>query len=139
MSGKMKGKLPEKPIDLTQQSAFRPYAGAKKLVIKNFRTSTKEQSETYCERIQHELKEALLAVYMQKPLQLSLERLYRGVEDMCRHGRERQVYTLLYEVIETHVHTDVWQSIWAEAGTDNVDMVRAVLRQWQILNRQTVS
>ncbi|KAL2752787.1 hypothetical protein ACRALDRAFT_1036580 [Sodiomyces alcalophilus JCM 7366] len=139
MSGKMKGKLPEKPIDLTQQSAFRPHAGAKKLVIKNFRTSsTKDQSETYCERTQQELREALVAIFKQQPLQLSLERLYRGVEDMCRHGREKHVYSLLYEVIENHMQTDVWNSIWAECGSDNIDMLRVVLNRWQVLDRQTV-
>ncbi|ROT35960.1 cullin-4A [Sodiomyces alkalinus F11] len=140
MSGKMKGKLPDRqPIDLTQQTAFRPYAGAKKLVIKNLRTSsTDEQSETYCNRTEQELREALVAIFRQEPLRLSLERLYRGVEDMCRHGREKHIYTLLYDVLETHLQSDVWQIVSAEFGSDNIEMLRVVIKQWQLLNRQIV-
>ncbi|KAG7142888.1 hypothetical protein HYQ45_000805 [Verticillium longisporum] len=59
MSNKTKGKLPE-VIDLTQQSAFRPYSGAKKIVIKNLRPPTQtDKTEQYYDRTRQQLKDAL--------------------------------------------------------------------------------
>lgn len=142
MSVKGKGKYLE-TIDLTQQNAFRPGAGAKKLVIKNLRPAAvggagNKQTELYYERTRQELKDAMDATFHGRAVTSPLERLYRGVEDICRRGEAEGLYKMLQEMCEHHLRRDVLQSIIAEGGATNVQMVRSVLSHWQIWNKQVV-
>ncbi|KAK6950192.1 hypothetical protein Daesc_008518 [Daldinia eschscholtzii] len=119
---KVAGKRPE-IVDLTKPpTAFQPHKGAKKLVIKNLRTTSRANDlEKYYDATRKELLEALQAIFEQKQPRQPLERLYRGVEDLCRHGASRELYETLRERCETYLKNDLQRSIVAEAGSSNVD------------------
>ncbi|KAK4123067.1 Cullin-domain-containing protein [Parathielavia appendiculata] len=92
--------------------ALQPHLGARKLVVKNLRpsptlsssstsgptkttttttttgTTTPSSVDAYYSRIQAELDSALSCIFAGKPTAQPLERLYRGVEDVVRRGRE---------------------------------------------------
>lgn len=142
MSAKAKGKFPE-TIDLTQQNAFRPGAGAKKLVIKNLRPASvggqgNRQTELYYERTRQELNDALQAIFQNRPITSPLERLYRGVEDICRRGEADGLYKMLQDMCYNHLQRNVLTSIMSDKGTTNVEMVRSVLQHWNVWNKQAV-
>ncbi|KAF6809987.1 ubiquitin ligase subunit [Colletotrichum sojae] len=141
MSTKMKGKLPE-VIDLTQSNAYRPYTGAKRLVIKNLRPTAKnEQLEQYYKRTEDDLVNALQDIFSGRKPRLPLERLYRAVEDLCRRGNnnELQLYETLRRKCEEHLCNDVLRSIKSHGGTTNVEMLRSVLQHWRVWNGQIMT
>jgi len=49
-------------VDLTRQSQFQPHAGAKRLVIKNLRTSNGKAADEYYDKVWGELDDALTSV-----------------------------------------------------------------------------
>ncbi|KAH6694040.1 cullin-4A [Plectosphaerella plurivora] len=134
MSSKMKGKQPD-TIDLTQQAAFRPGAGAKKLVIKNLRAPTNEgarqQTDQYYERARQDLANALLQAFQGRPLGSPMERLYIGVENICRRGDAPSLYKMVQEMCDAHLRQTVLKMIQDEGGPTPVDMARSVLKQWE--------
>ncbi|KAF4462358.1 serine threonine- kinase tel1 [Fusarium albosuccineum] len=139
-SAKARGKLPE-TIDLTQQpSAFKPYTGAKKLVIKNLRAPTSRDAQVteYYARTEKELEGALEAVFAGRTPDVPLERLYRGVEDVCRKGDPGKVYRMLKERIETHLQRNVLPRIQRNGGTSDLDALRSVLAEWKTWNTQAI-
>ncbi|KAI8235772.1 Cullin-4B [Colletotrichum sp. SAR 10_96] len=141
MSTKMKGKLPE-VIDLTQSNSYKPYTGAKKLVIKNLRPTAKnEQLEQYYKRTEQELLDALQDIFNGRKPQLPLERLYRAVEDICRRGNSNdlQLYETLRRKCEEHLTGTVLRSIKAHGGNTNVEMLRSVLKHWRVWNGQIMT
>ncbi|KJZ72870.1 hypothetical protein HIM_07814 [Hirsutella minnesotensis 3608] len=140
-SARARGKLPE-TIDLTQRpSAFQPYSGAKRLVIKNLRSlSTRDdQVEEYYARTETELDDALSAVFASGRPAVPLERLYRGVEDVCRRGNAQKVYKMLTDRVEAHLRTGVLPRINRSAGNSSIDFLRSVLSEWKTWNAQAVT
>lgn len=139
MSAKVQGKRPE-IIDLTKRaSAFQPHTGAKKFVIKNLRTTSRAQDvEDYYRRTWAELDTALTAIFSSSQPRQPLERLYRGVEDLCRSGQAEKVYDMLRQRCEDHLHGEVLQKIKADGGNSNVDMLRSVYKHWKTWNTQSV-
>jgi cullin 4 len=137
---KAQGKRPEL-VDLTKpRSAFQPHSGAKKLVIKNLRTTSRAADlEQYYARTLEELDDALGAIFARRQPKQPFERLYRGVEDTCRNGRSRQLYERLHQRCEKYLNSDLLQSIRSEAGSSNVDMLRSVHKHWVIWDTQSVS
>lgn len=139
-SAKAKGKLPE-VMDLTQdQPAFQPNAGVKKLVIKNFRKTTAQtaQVEQYYARTEKELDDALGAIFTNQKPNLPLERVYRGVEDMCRRGDAESVYRTLLRHVGDHLQMNVLPRIHRSIGLPDVELLRNVLAEWKTWNSQTV-
>lgn len=139
-SAKARGKLPE-VIDLTDRpSAFQPNAGVKKLVIKNFRKSSAQtaQVERYYAKTEEELDETLEAIFASKKPALPLERVYRGVEDMCRRGNAVTVYRMLVKRIEGHLQKTVLPRIRRSGTTSSLEMLKNVLVEWKTWNTQTV-
>lgn len=138
MSSKMKGKLPDF-VDLTQQNAFRPGAGAKKLVIKNLRAPSNDDSqqrtEQYYTRAREDLSHALLATFENRHLGAPMERLYIGVENICRRGEAPSLYKMVQEMCDTHLRRTILQRIQEEGGATPIDMARSVLKQWEIWDR----
>ncbi|RDA85469.1 hypothetical protein CP532_0008 [Ophiocordyceps camponoti-leonardi (nom. inval.)] len=130
------GKLPEMPPGRQPPSTLQPYSGARKLVIKNLRTaSTRDgnaQLEDYYVRTERELGAALDAIFAGNRPAVPLERLYRGVEDMCRKGAADEVYKMLVKRMETHLQTVVLPRIKL-SGTE---VVRSFLAEWNKWNDQ---
>ncbi|KAI1417737.1 Cullin-domain-containing protein [Hypoxylon sp. FL1857] len=135
---KVLGKRPEL-VDLTKPpTAFQPHKGAKKLVIKNLRTTSRVSDlDKYYDVTKQELLDALQAIFEQKQPRQPLERLYRGVEDLCRHGDERELYKKLQERCEFYLRNNLHRSIMAEAGPSNVDVLRSTYKHWVIWNAQS--
>ncbi|KAK4135341.1 Cullin-domain-containing protein [Trichocladium antarcticum] len=74
-------------------ATLQAHKGARKLVIKNLRPAPPPSSSTgpsptaaYYAAIHTELDAALAAIFAGRPTAQPLERLYRGVEDICRRG-----------------------------------------------------
>ncbi|KAL7626401.1 hypothetical protein AAE478_003173 [Parahypoxylon ruwenzoriense] len=134
------GKRPE-IVDLTKPpTAFQPHKGARKLVIKNLRTTSRANDlEKYYEATKQELAEALQAIFDRKQPRQPLERLYRGVEDLCRHGVSRELYETLREKCETYLKNDLHGSIMAGSGSSNVEMLKSAYKHWVIWNTQSTT
>ncbi|KYK61411.1 ubiquitin ligase subunit CulD [Drechmeria coniospora] len=147
-SARAKGKLPETIIDLASpaaapqtrsSSAFQPQSGAKKLVIKNLRSSSREADiEEYYAQITRELDAALGAIFVGSRPSVPLEKLYRGVEDICRKGNAESMYCMLTSRIEAHLHNVVLPRIKRSAGPVNVDILRSLLAEWKVLSAQAM-
>lgn len=124
-------------------SAFQPYNGAKRLVIKNLRPPTEAadrnaQIQKHYERTHSELGEALVAILTGGKPAVPLERLYRGVEDLCRRGEGSRVHRTLRGSLEHHV-TNVLQPRIQKAGSgSNIEMAKQLLAEWQAWNAQMV-
>jgi cullin 4 len=138
MATKVKGGAPE-IVDLTTAPAYRPFMSGKKLVIKNKRTAAQdERIEKYYAKTWDELRSALQSIFAGEKPTVPLERLYRGVEDICRHGKEKQLYDTLKEKCDVHLKTTVLQSITSSGSGDNIDMLKRVLSHWKVWNSQAV-
>ncbi|OTB06834.1 hypothetical protein M426DRAFT_318544 [Hypoxylon sp. CI-4A] len=137
---KVLGKRPEL-VDLTKpHPTFQPNKGAKKLVIKNLRTTPQGNDvEKYYDVAKQELLEALQAIFDRKTPRQPFERLYRAVEDLCRHGASRELYEALQERCETYLRDHLLQSIVAQAGSSNVDMLKSTYEHWVIWNEQSTT
>ncbi|KAK1835111.1 Cullin-4B [Podospora conica] len=114
MSTKAQGKRPAEIIDLTADrrstaftggggtSLLQPHMGPRKVVIKNLRVTsgTPTATDEYYARTRAELDEALAAVFAGRPTPRPLERLYRGVEDLCRRGEPKALVARLKQRCE---------------------------------------
>lgn len=139
-SAKARGKLPE-VVDLTEKSsAFQPHAGAKKLIIKNLRSpgNRDAQIEQYYARAEKDLDDGLGAIFAGRKPAVPLERLYRGVEDVCRKGNAEKVYRMLMKRVEKHLQSVVLPRIGKASEASEVDILRNVLVEWKTWNSQTV-
>ncbi len=137
---KVLGKRPE-IVDLTKpRSAFHHHHqnGPKKIVIKNLRTPSRANLENYYARTLEELDDALQAIFSRKQPKQPLERLYRGVEDTCRHGSSEELYNRLRRRCEAYLNGDLLKAIKAEGGSSNVDMLKSVHKHWVIWEAQSV-
>ncbi|KAK0673793.1 Cullin family-domain-containing protein [Cercophora samala] len=128
MSAKAQGKRPE-VIDLTQNSSpsrsfnssiggggrpggisgLQPHLGPRKLVIKNLRPTTSTQkagADEYYSRTRADLDNALAAIFAGRPTGQPMERLYRGVEDLCRNGEAESLYNRLKERCDRWLTSD---------------------------------
>ncbi|KHO00716.1 ubiquitin ligase subunit CulD [Metarhizium album ARSEF 1941] len=136
-----RGKMPD-VVDLTEKpSAFQPYTGVKRLVIKNLRApvSREAQVEEYYARTERDLEEALGAIFADRRPAVPLERLYRGVEDVCRKGGAAKVYGLLKERIDQHLQSVVLPRIRRAGGQSNIDVLRSVRGEWKAWNAQAMT
>ncbi|PFH63236.1 hypothetical protein XA68_15870 [Ophiocordyceps unilateralis] len=138
-SARARGKLPETQAG-RPPSTLQPWSGARKLVVKNLRTAHSSgrdaQVEEYYARTERELAAALDAVFTGKQPAVPLERLYRGVEDVCRKGGADEVYAMLADRVETHLQTVVLPRIKRSAGLSSPDVLRTVLAEWKKWNAQ---
>ncbi|OAQ68048.1 ubiquitin ligase subunit CulD [Pochonia chlamydosporia 170] len=140
-TARARGKMPE-TVDLTEKpSAFQPYSGAKKLVIKNLRApvSRQPQIEEYYARTEKDLEEALDAIFSGRRPAVPLERLYRGVEDVCRRNNAAKVYRLLMDRIDSHLRTVVLPRIKGTGRPSNMVVLRSVRREWEAWSAQAIT
>jgi cullin-4 len=139
-SAKARGKMPE-VIDLTKrQSAFQPHSGARKLIIKNLRSPVNHDAriQEYYARTEKELEGALDAIFNSRIPAIPLERLYRGVEDICRKGNADTVYRTLKDKVDSHLKNVILPKIQSAAKMSNLDVLKRTLVEWKTWNSQTV-
>ncbi|KAI0481183.1 cullin-4A [Xylariaceae sp. FL0804] len=141
-SARALGKQPA-VVDLTapRPTSFQPHRGAKKLVIKNLRTASRAQDlERYYEEARRDLEDALQAIFDRQQPRQPLERLYRGVEDICRRGDARGLNSMLREKCESYLNGPLYQAIIAGAASpSNIDMLRSLHKHWTIWNLQSTT
>lgn len=124
-------------------SAFQPYSGAKKLVIKNLKTTQSPAREAeikdYYKRALENVADALDAVFAGKKPPVPFERLYRSVEDLCRKRDSDQVAKVLKRKMKDHVNRVVCQRVERNGRGSDVETAKCLLGEWQAWNAQMVS
>ncbi|KAM3087991.1 hypothetical protein ACMFMG_002056 [Clarireedia jacksonii] len=124
-------------IDL-RPSNFQPHTGAKRLVIKNLRTTSRNDAEKYYEKTWKELDDALTSVFANKQPIAPLEVLCRGVEATCRRGRPKELYKHLERRCQAHIKDEFLPQIKKQAGSNVLDTLRTVQRVWSLWKDQLV-
>lgn len=134
-SAKGLGKLPE------MASGFTPMSGARKIVIKNFRASSARAAEVegYYRRTWTDVEDALKSILVGSRPRIPLERVYRGVEDLCRHGEGAKLYDLLKRQCDSHLTVDVLRKIQEGGLASEVEVLRRVWDQWAIFNKTLIT
>ncbi|KXX76455.1 Cullin-4B [Madurella mycetomatis] len=76
---------------------LQPHVGSRKLVVKNLRPPTAPRPtapaavDSYYAGVRADLDAALSAIFAGRPTPQPMERLYRGVEDICRKGEAAEL------------------------------------------------
>lgn len=120
-------------------ASFSPHTGAKKLVVKNLRTTPKIDPEQYFSKTWGQLDASLSAIFnSEKPI-YSMEELYKGTENICRQGKAPELYRNVRQRFKDHTTQTLKANLRskAEAGT-NVEMVASIVDAWALWNRQLV-
>lgn len=102
-------------------SNFQPRSGAKRLVIKNLRTTPRVSAQEYAARIWSQLDEALTAIFAGTKVSHSLEELYRGVENVCRQDGAPLLFESLQRRVEGHFVAEVKRPLLEQASTSSSD------------------
>lgn len=128
-----------KVIDLTRPpSNFQPHAGAKRLVIKNLRTTSTKSVDEYYDRTWSELDAALTSIFNKCPPSTPLKVLYHGVEATCRRGQAEKLFMHLKDRCKGYLEKQLLPEVERQTGTSNIDALRAVQRFWVVWNEQSV-
>lgn len=115
---------------------------AKKLVIKNRRVDgpgQREEVERYFEATWRDIDAAVQAVLAGTRVPMPFDRVCRGVEDLCRNGREKEVFSKLKKACEAHLTKVVLPAIKKEYREEETALLEAVLSEWDTFNRKSVS
>ncbi|KAM7204013.1 Cullin domain containing protein [Naviculisporaceae sp. PSN 640] len=119
-----------------QQQKLPHRIGARKLVVKNLRTSIPQRdastNEYYTSRKQ-ELDDAINDIFTRNQTTThSMDRIYRGVEDLCRRGGYKELSEDLTKKCEDYLASDkVGGRIKSQAAKgDDVALLRVVLGLW---------
>ena len=131
-NGSPKKYVQKRPIN------FSNHTGAKRLVVKNFRAAPRASPDQYADQIWKQLEVALSAIFQGK--NVSLEELYRGVENVCRQGKASILFEKLCEKCTSQVSTNLKSSVTEglDAAT-GVDVLRAAIKAWTVWKEQLAS
>ncbi|KAI0424975.1 ubiquitin ligase subunit CulD [Xylaria sp. FL1042] len=139
-SSTMSKALGKRPVIKPVRSAFEPNKGAKKLTVSKLRTVSRPVDiEHYYEKRRHELADALVAIFENRQPRQPLETLYRGVEDICRHGAARELYEILRSRCESYLNGPLQRLIKEDGGSSTLGMLRAVHKYWVIWSSQSAT
>lgn len=121
-------------------SAFQPFAGAKKLVIKNLKTTQSPAREAeireFYKRALEDISTSLDAVFVGETPPVPFEKLYRAVEDLCRKGDADEVAKVLKRKMKEHVGKVVLNRIERNGRASDVATAECLLGEWQNWNAQ---
>jgi cullin 4 len=130
-----------------RSGAAGPFGGARTgprtLVIKNRRTDAASESHNeklnrYFEATWLEIDEAVDAALDERPSRISLDRLFRGVQDLCLSGNAEEIHKRLFSKIETRVNQVEAERLAGEGRGDDVLTLEALLRLWRKWNDKSV-
>ena len=126
-------------VDLTRgPSNFQPHAGAKKLIIKGLRTTSRKDLEDHYERVWEKVDEALSAVFRGQDPITPLDKLCRGVEETCRHGQSKKLVDHLKERCRAYLEKELLPAVETEGEGTSIDSLRAVWKFWSLWNGKSV-
>jgi hypothetical protein len=121
----------------TQRIPFNPAAGPKKLVVKNLRAAPRLDTKAYFEKTWADQDKALDAIFRNEKDPHSLEELYKGAENTCRHGHSADLYHNLSNKFEAHLNDRVREGIKRdEATSSDIDLLKAFVSAWQTWQKQ---
>ena len=130
-------------VDLGSPSPPRnpaPQSGVtKKLVVKIIRRASKADPDGYFNNVWSRLDNGLSAIFRGE--KISLEELYRGVENVCRQDKAPALFQRLCERCTAYVVANLRAPLIQEAnnGASPVDLLRATLKAWSTWWTQLVS
>jgi Cullin family len=123
----------------SRPSNFAPYAGARKLVVKNLRPGPRLNQDVYFEKVWAQLRAALKAIFSGKTPEASLEELYKGAENVCRQGRSIMLTKRMQEECKEYVSQSLRASLVAEAEDEHrAETLRTVVNAWTMWNSKLV-
>jgi hypothetical protein len=123
---------------VARPSNFQPHTGAKKLVVRNLRKTSRLGPEVYFDQIWVQLDAALTAIFNCGKLPYSLEELYRGVENVCRQDQAPKLYEKMKERCRAYVATTLKAPLLERVGHSDVEVLQAVQSAWKKWYRQLV-
>lgn len=113
------------------QNKFSPNVGARKLVVKNLRTGPRVSHQPYFDKIWSQLGAALSDILHGRKLEISLEELYKGAENICRQSRAPMLAEKVQESCKDYVAGKLRMNLVTRSGGGtNVDTLRAVVEAW---------
>ena len=116
-----------------------PSNGTKKLVVKNFKKTSKSDPDQYFNQVWGQLDEALEAIFSRDVKPFSMEQLYRGVENICRQDRAAALFQKLQAKCSEHIVIRVKNVLVDLAkGKSDTDVLSATTDAWQTWRRQVV-
>lgn len=136
MSPKGLGKRPE------VASGFTPMSGARKIVIKNLRDNSTRRAadvEDYFRKTWQDIEAALASILRGDTPRMPLERVYRGVEDLCRHGEGDKIYSIIKNMCEMHLNGVVLAQIREGGSMFDVDVLQRVWNQWSVFSKTLIT
>lgn len=131
--------VPRKSNGIVRPTNFTPHTGAKRLVVKNLRKTTRFSQDQYFDQVWEQLEAALDAIFSHQKVSHSLEELYRGVENLCRQNKAPEIYNRLCERCKQYVSGKLKEPLVSRARVaDDVDVLRAVVGAWSTWKAQLV-
>lgn len=119
-------------------SEYKRPSGAKVLAVTNLRKKPKTDSHDHYERTWKLLEACITDVFAGHQLQQSLEKLYNGVEDICREGSADRLFRNLKDRCEVHLTKGVLPTFQVHSRSTNLDLLRHVYGCWQEFHNQMV-
>ncbi|KAF8533344.1 Cullin family-domain-containing protein [Trichophaea hybrida] len=129
-SNNAKPSTPSKTLPLQRNS------GARRLQVRNFRKSTKNNADGYFNTMRESLSTALTAIFDRKNIPMSLEELYRGVENICKAGKAPELFELLKTHCSDYVLDQLKPNIMQDIGEDVIHVARVVDMAWTQWEKQ---
>lgn len=116
-------------------------SGARKIVIKNLRTSTTRAAEVadYYKTTWAEVEASLKSILAGSTPRVPLECVYRGVEDLCKHGEGDKLYIMLKRQCESHLSREVLTKIQEGGLSSDIDILRRVWNQWAVFLKTSIT
>lgn len=112
--------------------------GAKKLVVKNLRTTSRSDPNNYCNKTLVKLDDALTEIFQGQRLTLSNEELYKGCENVCKLGKAEDLAKKLSTRMRDHVAKDVWEILAKRSNEKNAEVLRLIISSWASWKKQLV-
>ncbi|KAF1815226.1 cullin-4B [Eremomyces bilateralis CBS 781.70] len=109
---------------------FDPQIGAKRLVVKNRRTSTRLDPKQYLETAWSRLDTAIDVILADRPIDFSLEELYKGVENVCRQNMAQELTELLKSKLGAYASGSMRAQLRSRLGGTNVDFLQGTVSIW---------
>lgn len=134
-SAKGLGKRPE------MASGFTPMSGARRIVIKNFRASSTRAAEveSYYKRTWDDVENALKSILAGTRPRIPLERVYRGVEDLCRHGEGHRLYEMLGHHCDKHLSEVMFARVREKGQATDIEILRQMWEEWTVFNKTLIT
>jgi cullin-4 len=118
--------------------SFQSYNGARKLKVKNLRKSTKNNTDAYFNNTWESLNNVLTAIFNREKVPVSLEELYRGVENICRAEKAPQLFERLEARCEGYVTKQLKVQVERDVGENSIEAARVVEAAWTHWGQQLV-